>query len=295
MCEETHVCGSNGRCVHACLLNNGCGPNAECYAIRHQSHCRCLPGFEGNAFSGCHPIGCKSNSECPISMACYSGECLNPCVRENPCANHAECLVSQHFPQCRCDIGYTGNGRIQCLPLPEPECVEDSNCPSKMVCMDEKCINPCVVLQPCTKPGLNSFSYVSWMNQLNIIGFFSVDLATCDVADTFPIRRILCQCPNGFYTNEDNICLELSPIIVGCTSNDDCGDPEACINAMCKDPCACGPNAECTVENHHPVCTCKVKQAHFSESVFCIRFGFSQNNALPSMVRFCLLTEWVLW
>lgn len=43
-----------------------------------------------------------------------------------------------------------------------------------------------------------------------------------------------------------------------CLADDDCGAHEACIGHRCQDPCAgcCGVNANCRVEEHHPVCTC---------------------------------------
>ena len=53
--------------------------------IFRRSNCRCLEGFEGNAYSGCTAIGCRVDSECPERKACYDGDCLNPCIRESPC------------------------------------------------------------------------------------------------------------------------------------------------------------------------------------------------------------------
>ena len=45
-------------------------------------------------------------------------------------------------------------------------------------------------------------------------------------------------------------------VIVGCTTNDDCRQTEACFNRDCVDPCNCGTNAQCFVANHKPVCFC---------------------------------------
>lgn len=42
----------------------------------------------------------------------------------------------------------------------------------------------------------------------------------------------------------------------GCTTNDDCPSNEACLNRQCRNPCNCGTNAQCFVQNHHPVCSC---------------------------------------
>lgn len=44
-----------------------------------------------------------------------------------------------------------------------------------------------------------------------------------------------------------------------CSSNSDCAHNKACVLNKCTDPCpgTCGTNAECTVYNHAPSCTCR--------------------------------------
>jgi len=45
-----------------------------------------------------------------------------------------------------------------------------------------------------------------------------------------------------------------------CTQNSDCSNDKACINTLCQDPCresTCGNNAECRVQLHRPLCTCR--------------------------------------
>lgn len=44
-----------------------------------------------------------------------------------------------------------------------------------------------------------------------------------------------------------------------CVFNADCPSNLACIKQYCRDPCrgVCGQNAECSVVNHIPVCTCE--------------------------------------
>lgn len=41
-------------------------------------------------------------------------------------------------------------------------------------------------------------------------------------------------------------------------TNNECAHNLACVNERCINPCpgSCGQNAECTVINHNPVCTC---------------------------------------
>ncbi len=43
-----------------------------------------------------------------------------------------------------------------------------------------------------------------------------------------------------------------------CTRQGDCPLNEACVRNKCIDPCpgTCGINAQCTVENHNPICSC---------------------------------------
>ena len=162
-CQDREAC-SNGKCINPCLLDDPCGVNAECFPQRHIANCRCLSGYEGDPVQGCIPIGCRSDSECPVTQACQNRDCVNPCETGNPCAQNADCLVHQHLAQCRCQIGFTGDPYRSCLPFPSPECVEDKDCPSSQVCFEEKCLNPCNKFSPCNAP------------------------ATCRVVDSLPIR-----------------------------------------------------------------------------------------------------------
>jgi hypothetical protein len=43
-----------------------------------------------------------------------------------------------------------------------------------------------------------------------------------------------------------------------CVLNSECAAQLACINTHCRDPCpgTCGVNAECSVVNHIPICSC---------------------------------------
>ena len=47
--------------------------------------------------------------------------------------------------------------------------------------------------------------------------------------------------------------------LAGCKSDSECPLTQACIDRECQDPCPfeqCGVNAECSVRNHRPKCTC---------------------------------------
>lgn len=43
-----------------------------------------------------------------------------------------------------------------------------------------------------------------------------------------------------------------------CISNSECSTHLACISQKCRDPCpgSCGPNSECRVISHTPMCVC---------------------------------------
>jgi hypothetical protein len=47
------------------------------------------------------------------------------------------------------------------------------------------------------------------------------------------------------------------PVPPGCTRDNDCPSSEACINRVCRNPCDCGSNANCLVQNHRPICSCE--------------------------------------
>lgn len=69
-----------------------------------------------------------------------------------------------------------------------------------------------------------------------------------------------------------------------CVVSSECSYDKACIQQKCKDPCpgVCGSNAECRVNNHSPICSC--------------RHGFTGNpftvcNPIPRMFLHLYLTN----
>ncbi|QQP34980.1 Putative LOC101893139, partial [Caligus rogercresseyi] len=230
-CRITEAC-VDANCVNPCLIKNPCGVHAQCSPNLHQAQCRCDEGFEGDPYTGCSIIGCKSDSECPNEKACRNRDCVDLCLKDNPCAVFADCVSRDHLAQCRCKIGYQGNPYKDCSPIPPPECVEDADCSTGMACLNEKCEDPCEVLRPCS------------------------ELATCKVIESLPVKPMTCVCPDGYVKDENEGCKTLPPIVSGCRKNDECPESNSCINAICRDPCACGLNANCKIIDHQPVCTC---------------------------------------
>lgn len=219
--------------MNPCIVEDPCGPNAECFTIASRPECRCKSGFRGNPYDRCLVIGCRSNNDCPNDRACINGQCINPCVYEHPCSPQAECKVQNHFALCRCPPGMLGNPYVACRQEIQPECKEDAECPSLLACLDNVCRNPCTTLEPCKHP------------------------AHCVVINSLPVRTMVCECPSGYVSSGSGVCKTLPPITaVACTADTQCPSDKSCMNGRCIDPCNCGPNSECRVWDHKPVCSC---------------------------------------
>ncbi|XP_047739045.1 uncharacterized protein LOC108675679 isoform X3 [Hyalella azteca] len=231
----------NGVCVNPCYVKDPCAINAECYPEVHQAKCRCPVGMVGDPFVRCDVAGCKENSDCPTDKACHNRMCIDPCPHTDDCAPNAECYVYQHVAGCRCPSSHPfGDPRLMCEDRPimsdvKPQCVVDGDCPSQFACINQYCRNPCFELKPCDKSAL------------------------CKVVDSLPVRTMVCECPEGYLIQLNGTCklIDLMPP-PECRSSSDCGELEACVNKQCKDPCECGPNADCDIVDHRAICTCQV-------------------------------------
>lgn len=232
-CEPQDAC-VNGLCISPCLLNSTCGPNAECYAERGAALCRCPAGYEGDAYVGCSPVECRSNGDCPLDKQCHAHRCIDPCLTGNNCGANAQCLVRNHIPVCKCEPGYDGSPYIECRRQITAECSVDADCPAQQACLGAACVNPCSFLRPCGAP------------------------ARCAVSDTLPVRTMLCTCPPGYVSQGGGVCRPQTPIEeVACELDLDCNSNSACISAVCRSPCRCGPHAACVIREHKPVCACE--------------------------------------
>lgn len=258
-CRTDSECGPakaciNKNCINPCLVKDPCGTNAECFVYRNQAQCRCRSGFRGDPFTRCTLIGCISNSDCPNDRQCINAQCINPCVYSNPCSPLSECRVQNHIALCRCPLGYIGNPYVNCRREPQPECRQDSDCPSRLACINEQCQNPCAVLQPCHNP------------------------AECLVSPTVPVRTMICVCPTGYISSGSGTCNPITALReVACLSDSECPNDRTCVNNICINPCSCGPNADCRVKNHKPICTCK-QGFNGNPDIECTRIGCRSND-----------------
>lgn len=211
-----------------------CGPNTQCSILSNGfAKCTCLPGYleSPNTIRGC--IEQKNSCE------------------PNPCGFGAQCDPFRE-PVCFCPVGLIGN--------PFKSCGEPVITP--MLCSPGPC-------------GLNADCYVS-NNQEQCYckpGFMGDPYYGCRQEPPSPCtpnpcgpgaqciiepgnNNLICRCPDGFGGD---------PTGAGgchgyeCVVDENCGEHQACMGYRCRDPCpgACGVNADCRVEKHHPVCTCR--------------------------------------
>lgn len=88
--------------------------------------CVCSPGFIGDAFTQC-----SVPQQAPQEQH-------TPCI-PSPCGANAICREQNGAGACLCIQDYIGNPYENC----RPECVLNSDCPSSLACIREKCKDPC--------------------------------------------------------------------------------------------------------------------------------------------------------
>ena len=236
-CPYDEAC-INRECQDPCPYAE-CGTNAICEARAHLATCYCPEGTKGDPYIRCDRYECLRDPDCPTTLACRNEKCVDPCA----CARNAECDPKNHRGFCTCIPGYTGDPYgVECIPIldpiiEEPDCITDGDCPSKLGCYGDTCKNPCLEDRPCASN------------------------AECTVKDTLPMRTMVCTCKEGYIGKGDIRCDKIvAPIQVGCSSDFECPNTQACENRKCFNPCVsrnpCAPIATCTVQNHRATCRC---------------------------------------
>lgn len=249
-CPQNKAC-MNQKCVDPCP--GTCGLNARCAVINHNPICTCPAGQDGDPFVRCYEPVVIEEPKTPG----------NPCV-PSPCGPNSICQVKERRPVCSCVANYIGNP-----PHCRPECTISSECPQTKACIREKCVDPCI-----GKCGHNAKCFV--INH--------TPGCTCDAGyegDAFiGCSAIIIQEPidpcNPSPCGDNSQCsihngaarCTCIPPYIGnpyaggcrpeCTINSDCPSHLACLAQHCRDPCQglCGINAECSIVNHVPVCSC---------------------------------------
>lgn len=228
-CSLDRAC-YNQRCRDPCI--DACGVGAICNVINHKAVCSCPTDYYGSPYTECirriqeQPVEvaprpeCYSDNECTNDKACLNQRCINPCSEHNVCGQNSECYVQLHRPLCVCKSGFTGNAQSYCY---EVGCRSDSDCPAQLSCVNRECVDPCLN----TLCGTNAMCKSDYNH------------------------RARCYCLDGYRGNPLISCSRPE-----CTVDDECSYRLACRNEQCQDPCDCGINAECRVDNHVASCRC---------------------------------------
>lgn len=198
----------------------------------------------------CRPE-CTINSECPSNQACMQMKCQDPCP--GSCGISALCNVINHIPVCTCPEGYIGDPFTNCYPKP----------PESMFLY-------------------NAFFY----NNIYRKTFVEEPPSLKDPCNPSPCgsnalcNNGICTCLPEYQGDPYNGCRP------ECILNTDCPRDKACIRNKCKDPCpeTCGTNAECTVINHIPMCSCLTGYAG-NAFVLCSKFEGNNTTSVPTFIR----------
>lgn len=122
-CPQNKACYKY-KCANPC--NGACGINAKCQVINHNPICNCPNELTGDPFTRCYEI--------PISLP---PPVSDPC-QPSPCGPNSMCKESNDQASCSCLPTYIGSP-----PNCRPECVVNTDCPSDLACITEKCRDPC--------------------------------------------------------------------------------------------------------------------------------------------------------
>ncbi|KAI1892358.1 hypothetical protein AGOR_G00132540 [Albula goreensis] len=124
-------CDSQCKCVHG-QCNNGPSGDGECYCQPPYTGPRCDQVSTSckacSAYSYCKQSGGAEACECLPGFKKVGHTCTGDMCSRDVCDQNADCtnLDGGHY-QCRCKVGYEGNGRV-CVPL-NPCASNHGDCP----------------------------------------------------------------------------------------------------------------------------------------------------------------------
>lgn len=225
----------NGYCRDACSYNGPCGRGAICEVVAHVASCRCPPGTQGDPRRACVSAVCQYNDDCNDNQICDRlNRVCQPACSDTSCAPGAICTAKLHQPICSCPPGYSGDPYLRgCMTVQlTDECVNDSDCPRPLGCVNAKCIDLCQY-NPCDT-GL-----------------------ICKTVDILPLRAVACVCPEEGRIAPDKGCRP--PPEAECSADLDCSSIETCRRGKCIEACKaapCGHNALCEAVEHVSRCSC---------------------------------------
>ena len=252
-CQLSQACVQQ-KCVDPCPRT--CGANAECKVVNHNPICSCPKGYSGDPF-----FNCNKDPEVVRPPAPHI-----PCVPD-PCGPNSICREVNGHEACSCRAGYIGTA-----PNCRPECVLNAECPSNKACIQQKCSDPCVGAcgynARCTAVNHNAIcTCPSGYRGDPFSGCTLIPEVIKPVEPIDPCNPSPCganaECSSR---NRAGSCRCIPDYLgdpyVGCRPecliNTECPNHLACMQKKCADPCpgTCGRNAQCSVRNHNPICTC---------------------------------------
>ena len=236
-CLENEQC-LDGECRDPCTIGRPCPLSFKCTPVNHLPQCTCEQGVANVTHQFCEVSECQTSRDCPLSLACYRGECIDLCQLVKPCGKDASCEIQNHSPICFCDKHLTGDPYESCKPFPSTAvCQTDSQCSVDKMCLEGKCVESCEYMNIC---GVN---------------------AVCKPSDTGMRRTVYCECEQGFVGDPLRVCREDTSLTIGCRKDVDCGMEFMCVNDFCVDPCGSNSTcsntgANCRSFEHRPMCYC---------------------------------------
>lgn len=250
-CTINPDCTSDKACMREKCRDpcpGSCGLNAQCNVVNHTPVCTCAEGYTGDPFT-----------RCSIQPQLQPAVPEDPC-NPSPCGPNAQCRNGI----CSCLPQYQGDPYFGC----RPECIVNEDCPRDRACINQKCREPCsgvcginanciVVnhLPMCSCP--RNMSGNAFIQCLPV----QQDYPAQDVCNPSPCgpnsrcqtinNLAVCTCVPGFLGSPPSCQPD-------CIISADCPNNRACNNQKCIDPCpgTCGINAQCSIINHNPFCTC---------------------------------------
>lgn len=221
-----------------------CGKNEVCKMQGIEPVCQCEDLYAWNPVTSlCEKPSlpeCQDDSHCPETDACRPDDLgvlkCKPVCSEFHCPPNSICNAKQHFGECECLAGYSGNvnDRFGCRSDLQLECTSNAQCAESEMCIKQQGINKCVPACSSIKCGNN---------------------ARCVTNN----HIAQCQCfKEGFIGDPyDPKGCEKVP----CVYNEDCNSTQLCdrMSHQCINICledSCGDNAVCLVVNRKPTCQC---------------------------------------
>lgn len=213
-----------------------------------------------------------SLSSCEVESTTATAIPMIGC-QSSPCGPHAECIGDANNDNytCKCLTDF-----INRPPNCRPECTTDSHCPDDMNCMNYHCKGACESglcgpnaacstkdhkpICMCEENFIGD-PYHQCILQRNLSDFDPCDSVQCGSNSKCVKKNGIgfCKCLPNFIGNPYEGCTVSAKFEQKCFQHTDCLSNQTCIQNKCINPCPdfCPENAECKINDHILLCTCK--------------------------------------